>query len=613
MSNKKQFVHSVYLKQGNDNYVIINEKDPETNISNLRILKNVSRSFWVTKEEFRDHEYKKEYEHVDKLDEFTVLEHEKYDAMYEALYNKKPFKQTGSEIYKSPYIYGADIDIQVLVKNAYLKQNPVVPSISLGGLDIETSMITPSQEIILFTYIHEDLRLYTSVYAPFLIKPDNSGGSYTLEDIKKNSEEKITEYLRQYNANNERDKTGLVKVTYDMLNIEYFINSSELDCIKWVFSKIHLCKPDTCSIWSIDFDMPKIIARIEALGGSVGDIICHPEVPKHLRIFRYARDNRNVDHITLKWHNVFAPGYTRYVDGMCLYSRKRTVQGRDVTYKLDYIAEKEVGIGKLNMGVGGGYHQYNQKYNFLNYIAYNNCDCIPMILMEYKNKDLMTLVGSIGNSCIEHYNSQTIVLTNSSSVYFQENKHIACAAGRWMKTKYDKIIPNSGGLVLDPVRIKGIAVAILKGYKTVAGYLKYVLDIDVKSIYPTLTEMMNISKETKISTCLRIFGTSVKHDKIFKNNLFLSDEGIKYFDRAYQIYNAGYDDLSELDENPKTSKKIKDAVLSISKAIIEEYFTAVIFPQQNAVRIGEEFYNLPNYSEMLEIYKTHRGSNGLNQ
>lgn len=607
MTIKKQFVHSVYLEKDDNNYVIINEKDPNTNISNLKILKNVSRPFWVTKEEFRNHEYKKEYEHREKLNEFVVLEHEKYDAIYEALYNKKPWKKCGRELYKSPYVYGADIDIQVLIKNKYLKENPVVPSISVGGLDIETSMITKDKEIILFTYIHEDLSIYTSIFSPFLVKP-NSTESYTLEEIKQNSKEKITEYLNLYNTNNKKNETGLKVVTYDMLNIEYFISDKEIDCIKWVFSKIHKRKPDACTIWNLDFDMPKIIARIGELGYDAGEIICHPEVPKSLRIIRYAKDNRKADHPTLKWHNIYVPGYTRFIDGMCLYSRKRTVQGRDVTYKLDYIAEKEVGIGKLNMGVGGGYHQYNQKYNFLNYIAYNNCDCIPMILMEYKNEDLMTLIGSIGNSCVEHYNAQTIMLTNAANVHFQENDHITCSAGSFIKTQFDKIIPSSGGLVLDPEKIKGIAVAILKGYKIIAGYLKYVLDIDVKSIYPTLTEIMNISKETKISTCLRIFGNFIKHDKIFKNNLFLSEDHIKHYDLAYKIYMEGYDNLDELDPNPKTSKAIKETVLSISKAVIEEYFTAVIFPQQNAVRIGSEFYNLPNYEEWLEIYTNHKNT-----
>lgn len=618
---KKQFVHCVYFEKDNHNYIVINEKDSETNKSKLVFKKDIKRPFWITKPEFRTHKYKKEYEHISKLDVYYALEHEKYDAAFEVLNNYQPrYKQTRNN-FKSPYIYGIDIEAAVLIKTAYYEKNDIHPSISFGSLDIEQSMLG-GKEIILITYIHEDLRVFTSIYSPFLKKNKESNNFsynteeelYSIEEVKYVCETKIKHYLNLYNENNKNDKNHKV-LSFEDFNIEYNISNNEIDLIKYIFNAIHECKPDLCTIWNIDYDLPTILDRIfvhivryytgteEITKSSLDrlatnepelflkitnmyrkklcEIMCHPEVPKEYQYVEYKKDTSKKDHITLYWHNMFISGYTRFVDGMCLYSRKRTVQGRDVSYTLQYIAEKETNIGKLELEEGNGYHQFLQQYHFLSYTAYNQCDNIPLILMEYKNKDLMTLIGTSDNSLIEHYASQSIGLTNSFYKFVKSQNYITCAAESPMTTKFCDRIPSTGGLVFDPTLTRGTSLPIIEGYNVSYGLHKYVFDLDLTSVYPTLSEIMNISKETKLSTCLEIIG----------NTPYLLSK---------------YKELENLDKEHKDYEKNKS---KISSEIIENLFLGLITIKQNCVSIGEDYLGLSNYEDYIERYLEYKQTN----
>lgn len=570
----KQFVHSVYFERNDHNYLIINEKDPETNQSKLIFKEDSQRPFWVTKPQYRNHTFKKEYEPLGKLDKFYALEHEKYDAAFEAIHGFRPNHSNNPRgILKSPYIYGIDIPLEVLIKTNYIKNNPIIPNISIGALDIETSMIG-GKEIILMTYLHEDWTFYTGIFQPFLKKPDDNNCDYTIDDVKAISKAKITKYLDEYNST----RGKMMELSFDMLNINYFVSNKEIDVIKWVVDRIHERKPDLCSIWNIDFDFPYILDRIRLLKYDPADILCHPEVPEKFKFVDYRYDKSEVDHNSKKWHSVLISGYTRFIDGMALYARKRLVEKKEVSYSLQYIAEKECHIGKLVLP-GDGYHYYVQQYHFPEYVAYNDCDVIPMLLMEKKNADSKTLIGSLGNSLIENYAHQSKRLTNEFFKYCIENGFLTTAAGSFMKTPFCDKIPSTGGMVLDPMLTRGTAVAIIKDYAMSYGLHKYVADLDVKSIYPTLICILNISKETKLSTCLGITGPSVKYN-------------------TYQ--------LETLDKKHSKYEQNKRKLIG---GIVENLFLGILTPTQNCVSIGEEYFNLLNYDAFLTEYLEFKNSN----
>ena len=78
--------------------------------------------------------------------------------------------------------------------------------------------------------------------------------------------------------------------------------------------------------------------------------MAHPDVPKQYRYASYKEDISKTDHFTDKWHWMSITGYSQFLDSMCLYARLRKVSGREVSYKLDDIANKELGQGKLHFG-----------------------------------------------------------------------------------------------------------------------------------------------------------------------------------------------------------------------------------------------------------------------
>lgn len=577
----KQYVHSVYFeREGSDgqlhNYTVINEKDSKTNKSTLRYIKDYERPVWVTKEHLRNHTFKKEYAPITELDEYRAKEHEKWDAVFEILHGFKSRRPMTRRNTKSPFIYGVDIESSVLLKTKYLDANDdSYPEITFGGLDIETSMFG-GREVIIATYVDCSWKVYTGVYKPFLKRPD-SDEYYTYDEVKAVCKEKLIKHLDSYNLNR---PNGTVELTYEMLDIEIKIFDNELDVIKFAIKGIHECKPDLCGIWNMDFDIPHFIERIEFLGGSLTDILCHPEVPEEFRFVKYVPDRRQVDHITLFWHNCYISGYTRFVDSMCLYSRKRTVEGRDIKYGLDYISNKELNIGKLTMDNEITYHPYLQKYKFLDYIAYNICDSLPIVLMEYKNGDLKTLVATTDNSLIEHYAFQSIRLTNTMFRTCLSIKHITCSADALMKTEFCSLIPSTGGLVLDPKLTRNTSVPIFKDYDQQYGFIKSVSDIDATAIYPTISEICNLGKETKISTCLEITGKS------------------KYLIEAEQRI------LSISEDDKDKDKKIKE----IKGEVIHNLFLQFIASKENAVSIASEYFGLANYDEIMNVYNEIKGN-----
>ena len=190
---------------------------------------------------------------------------------------------------------------------------------------------------------------------------------------------------------------------------------------------------------------------------------------------------------------------------MCLYGRLRKVAGRDIKYSLDYISNKELGQGKLQLGEITN-HGWSQKYDFLRYIAYNINDVVIMQLMEFKNHDIDSLVGLSGYSLLKNYSKQTICVRDGDYNYGLENGHVPASASLDMLTEWDKMMPKVGGTVLPPEKAVGTRLKLLKDSNNDTLIVIMVVDLDEASMYPTDTIAANISKETYYGTVLGIYG-----------------------------------------------------------------------------------------------------------
>lgn len=496
------FVFSNYCRSPKGNAVIIKEsacfQDEDGNrtfIPKLKIISNPSRKFWITKKEYRDHEYKKEFEDADKCEMCVCEDSDTGQAILGALGEHWRMNMPLRKILDSPYVYGADIDVEVQIKHTYLSQpNYPVAVYTKGGLDIETELVG-DKRINLITFIHEHT-IYSCGLKDFCkIYKEGSTTEYTeatLEDIQKEVDYWVGDLIRKYN-----------------FDLKIVICDTEYQLIKWIFDRIHECKTDFIGVWNINFDIPYILDRLTQMGVDPAKVMCHPDVPDIYKFVKYKEDTSVVDHFTDKWSWLYLPGYSQFLDAMCLYARLRKVYGRDSSYALDKIADKELGLRKLHFdGAGHMNHRIEQEYHFLRYWAYNINDVLIMQLMEFQNDDYGTLASLADVSLIHQFNHMTVCLKNDA--YVEGLRHNKVPASIGLKggfTEFDKMLGKIGGTVLPPNKAENTAIHAVQerpSQKTQVSILTN--DLDVSSFYPSTTEEFNISRESTLATILGVNG-----------------------------------------------------------------------------------------------------------
>lgn len=552
-STPPMFVHSCYSNAEDSDAVIVKQvhRDDSGNvIPSLAIIENPKKNYWVTKPKFRNHEFKKTFEHLDRLDRFTVPNKYFKHHVYQTL-NDRPLSGYMSlkEVCNNPYIYGADISIEVQVKQAYIKQFggnvPIEPTV--GFLDIETDVINGTGEIILITVTHGP-KVYTAIHKGYLYHNRDPKSTETprpanVQDVKLHCQSIFEKYEIT-------DKEGNQKITNLIkdrgLEFEYFVGTSEAQLIIWIFSKIHQNKTDFVGIWNMNFDMPKMTAALERAGIDPVSVYSHPEVPAKYRHFKYFDNSKKKGHFTDKWHWCSTTGYTQITDSQNLYARLRKVKGYLESYRLAAILNKELNLGKLFMSSEDSHYKM-QKFRFMDYIAYNQFDDISLYLMELQNTDHQTMSILAGTSIFSQFAYQTVMLTNAVYKYAINNNMVPASAGskEYMKTKFTKVIKNMGGTVLEPERCRGTGDTALSErpyYETMLSPCTF--DLDFSSYYPFTQSACNIGSDTKVSTSLSIEfldGRRVPITDFFSSAINLSENAVAMGQRYFNL--PGYGDI----------------------------------------------------------------------
>lgn len=580
-----QFVHSTSLdfrKAGF--YMIINEKNVETGESRLRTLRNPSRPFWITRPNARNHREKKEFAVNSELDMYVVPQNELREELAKKLdmYKGPNAWYDFRKMCDNPYVYGADIDPEVIFRIAYRKQCKPVKSYKVGFLDIEVSMFEDGRVNVL-TYIDSDFKIHTAVLKDFMQKN-------TLQDIQNYKDKVWSDTLNKMNENTKKAvaklklkssilepalledwnkwmaKTPLTTLSEafqkkirdcisDLFTFDIAIFDSEKDLLIWSFKNIHETKPDFIGIWNMDFDIPYLIDRLTMNGVAPKDAFSHPDVPYKLHYMEYKQDKgKEGQHFTDKWHWLYSPGYTKYIDSMNLYSRIRKVDGRENSYKLDAISNKEIGIGKMPVTT----HEDMQEHHFIEYVVYNMMDSAVLSLMEILNHDMDSMMGLAYISPLHQFAHQTRMLMNNFYEYCREHGMVPASVGGSQLKPTDELIYNMGGAVLDPSNIRGASISAIEENDDMTGLYTMVCDIDVSSMYPSTMIAFNVGKQTKLSSCLGIDG--------FKP-IFDPD------DKKKVIYDPSVD-----------------------------FYTHIAAPSENAVWMGKKYFNLVDYREALDLF-----------
>lgn len=237
------------------------------------------------------------------------------------------------------------------------------------------------------------------------------------------------------------------------VNLKYKVFNSEIELLEAFANKLAEESPDVLTGWNFDFDIFTIVGRMEKLGIDVN----------RLSPLNKTTINREREYVEILGVVVLD----------MLHQYKEFNQNKEETYKLSYIAQKNLGKDKVAYE-GLLDDQYTGNINkFIDYSAtdtellYELENALNHIKMKRELVRICSSTWSIGKS--------TIGLLDPLSISY----------AREMGTVCRNKIPR------ERVKIEGAFVG-----QPVGGLYKYIVDFDYTSLYPSIIISFNIGPNT---------------------------------------------------------------------------------------------------------------------
>jgi len=470
----------------------------------MRFIKDYKRPYWITKEAFRNHKQKKEWEDLHKLTKYESLQSDLTHSIMHSLnqFSQNPRLRT---VCRSPYVYGADITSTSLIKHEYqrrfTKTGIDATAYNLAVLDIETSM---QDETILMCTLSYKTRIVTAVRKDFV-------AGYT------NVPERLNILMEQHLGETMKERGA----TWELVLVD-----NPEDCVITCMNRAHEWKPDFIEIWNIDFEMTKFLALHNAGRLNLADVMSDPCVPKDYRFFEYRKGmtqrkkaNGEMDPIKPadQWHTVECPASFVFLDGMQIYRKVRQGDAMEQSYALKAILDKELGSSKLNpvpeseaYGDGAEWHEYMQDHHPLEYVIYNVGDCIRPEQLDEETQDFAIAVPVYsGVSDFQVFDSQprrkvnelhfefledNLVIGTTSDKMTDEIDEMTYDLKNWIITLPAHSVANNGLCLLEDAPLLRTSIRV------------HVADLDVSSSYPNNGAVLNISKHTTKAEFIRVDG-----------------------------------------------------------------------------------------------------------
>lgn len=520
---KRDYKHSCYVvhqDQKNDAVIVkYHEVHPDgTRIPKMGIHENFKRPFWVTKPGHRTHKDKTEWEEMDKLRMQSCTQLELPYRIQKALGMIPRKGQQLRHLFRSPYIYGCDIDITGLVKRAYDKRNGEDfrgGEYNVAVLDTETNMLGGKEHIIACTITYK-----TKIVCAYM----EDWLKYDIEEVKTKVEEMIGSDLAARNC-----------------EILYIPCKTPGECVVKSIAEVHKWKPDFLAIWNITFDVEKMLDALKDDGIDPADVFSDPDIPREYRYFKWGKGStqkkdRNGVATALdpseQWHTVYAPASFYFIDAMSAYRIIRRVSGMLPSYSLEFVTNKELGEGKLKFQAEDmkfiregslDWHRYMQRHYRREYIAYNIIDCIRVEQLDEKTGDLRAKVGvMIGYSHLSNFNSNPRRICDQLHFFLLERGYVSATTSDKMETELDQYVVGMSGWIvtLSASQIEDIGLRLINDMPYRRSMMSiHAADLDIISTYPMVGMLLNISKETTKYELSRIQGMEYEEQRCFGINI----------------------------------------------------------------------------------------------
>ena len=514
--------HVIYLpppKGFNKDYhlakEIIHLKSGEK-IPAIRFHENFKRHFWVTREGYRKHTQKKEWEDINRLQKFTTTEsrmvediarHFRGQKLPEGIKVDLRNPRSMKQLNRIPYIYGTDISSSAAVKQEKYRMNwPDLntPS-SIAASDTETDMLHGHGRIVMQTLSMKD-KVYTAVVRSFFqgMKDDV---------IKEKLQEALQKYLGDVVANRG------IKWEIDLV-------ADDGAVVYRVLKKAHEWMPDFMTFWNMEFDIKKMEESANFHRMNLADMWSDPHVPAPYRFYEFVQGSAQKVTASGKvtpippharWHTVKTPASFYVIDAMCAYKQVRTGKQEERKYSLDFILDKNLKRGKLKFKeadhvTGGEWHIFMQKNFPIEYTIYNVFDCVGIEMLDEKTKDLCVSVPSgAAMSDYSRFNSQPRRVCDKLHYFNLARNKVMGTTSDQMSTELDqKTISLRDWIVMLPAHlVADNGLKIILEYPELRSNIRlHVGDLDVSASYPNGECVFNISKETTKKELISIEGVS---------------------------------------------------------------------------------------------------------
>lgn len=480
-----------------------------------RWLPDIQVSMYVTREKYRTHQQKKEYEEMSKLKEIKATPVTMARAIGRALGRNQDLHRLAA----SPYVYGLSMHPTAIIKYRYAKkyQDAVTKVKRIAAFDIETSM--KDESIIIAGATFKD-KAVVAVRRDFMSHLAVTDRDMT-ELVENALDAQLGEVLKRRNVD--------VEVVWCDTPAQLVI-----ECVE----RLHKWMPDFVSVWNINFDLPRCIAALEAENYRLTDIFCDPCVPHEFRHCEYvAGDKSKVKageekslHVADIWNYLDCPSGFMWIDSMYIYRQLRLAEGMLPSYSLEYVLTRELGHGKLKCNVpgkGGPWHTEMQRNYPAEYVAYNLYDCIGLEELDEKTLDLsVSLPIFCGFLPVEEFHRSS---KRSESKYYFHALSKGCVMG---VPSYntgipaDKRLPNRSDWIAilrsDMIRLKGIQVFDDLETPTSRVYM-HSSDFDVTGTYPNIQTQLNISRTTMRLETLSL-GDTDYHERRYYGSALLGGD-----------------------------------------------------------------------------------------
>lgn len=520
--------HAAHNRPDLDDVHVVKEVlhfDDGTTKPNVALIKNFERPIYITKNGYRNHKQKKEWENIDKLTQYRCTQSQLRFSIAKAL-DKHWSKDTVKQLCVSPYVYGADITASSLIKYQYRRKYPnFTTPFTVAALDFETNVFSKDEEIIIGTCCFQN-KIHLAVCEYFI-------SDITLFDEKIKS--KYKRYVSEF-------------IDIDQHEFTYEVCENEMEVIISCFKHIHSWKPDWLAIWGINFDIPKMLTACERYNVNPADVFSDPSVPKEYRYFKYkpgptkkvtSSGKAMPIRPAAQWHVAYSTSSFHFIDAMSCYKLIRLAKPEETSYDLDNILKKhkvppKFRIPEADKYVKLAWHKFMQSNYKVEYCIYAIWDPRSMLMLDEKTTDLSYNVPmSAEFSDFDVFKSQP---KRTANALFYENIHkgrVLASTGATTSeptldleedeedllesyTLEDEDKENQVGIAEN---LKGWIVNLASEYMTLKGlkcieedpnmctnFYIGVTDIDSESSYPSCTEAGNVSKETCVKELISVKG-----------------------------------------------------------------------------------------------------------